>query len=118
MSVFVFSLHALLDKQEQLLLLNLYLTRKKLTECNILQLSSHLSPPIYNSIEPKIKNPNAPDRAVNSNLSVSSPLTKGCRKAKTTKAIAKFIKPLPSSVATFFSLLITLIINNPLRFAR
>ena len=118
MSVFVFSLHALLDKQEQQLLLNLYPTKKKLIKCNILQQSSHSSPPIYSSIEPKIKNPNAPDKAINNNLPVSSPFTKGCKKANTTKAIAKFINPLPSSVATFLSLFITLIINNHLRFTR
>ena len=117
MIAFAFSLHALLNKpksQLQQYRLSLYIQQ---VESNTPQCSSSL-PPKYKRIEPTEEKTIKPKTATLIKSSVNSPLTKGCKKAKTTKAIAKLINPFPSSLATFLNLFIKTIINNNLRCAR
>jgi len=110
--------HALLNKQGQQLLSKLQNQKKLKAKCSILQLSLQLSPPTYTNIAPNEPKSKAPTKEIMNNLIVNSPFTKGCRKANTTKAMARFINPFPSSLATFLSLLIAIIIENPVRLAR
>ena len=115
MSGFAFSPLALLNKRVKQLLLQQQDRKKLKVKCNSPQDSSQSSPPIYTNIAPKKPKSKAPTKEITNSLIVSSPLTKGCKNAKTTKAIARLMNPLPSSVATFFILLIKAIINYKLR---
>lgn len=117
-SFFASSLHALLNKQEQQLLSKRQNQKKLKVKCNTLQLSLQLSPPTYTNIAPNEPKSKAPTKEIINNLIVNSPFTKGCKKANITKAIARFINPFPSSLATFLSLLIAIIIEKSMRLAR
>ena len=118
MNAFAFSPHALLDKQGQQLLLLPQNQKKLKAKCNIPQESLQSSPPTYTNIAPKEPKSKAPTKEIINSLIVSSPFTKGCKKANTTKAIARFINPLPISLATFLNLFIKIIITDTLRVAR
>ena len=110
-------LHALSDKPKSQWQLYRLKKSSQLPKHNTLQHSSSL-PPKYSKTEPIITFIKNPAIVISISLKVSSPFTKGCKNTKTTIATAIFKKVFPSSLATFLSLLIAIIIEKSMRLAR